>query len=64
MTNTIKQKIRQKIRMFMKPDLLIIDEIGYRKMDDTAAHFFFQIVSERYERGSMMLTTMDIVLLR
>ncbi|WP_234399857.1 ATP-binding protein [Paenibacillus popilliae] len=50
--------------MFMKPDLLIIDEIGYRKMDDTAAHFFFQIVSERYERGSMMLTTMDIVLLR
>ncbi|WP_342415485.1 IS21-like element helper ATPase IstB [Paenibacillus sp. FSL R10-2782] len=53
LTNTIKQKIK----MFIKPDLLIIDEIGYRKMDETAAHFFFQIVSERYERGSIMLTS-------
>jgi DNA replication protein DnaC len=48
--------IKQKIRMFIKPDLLIIDEIGYRKMDETAAHFFFQIVSERYERGSILLS--------
>lgn len=53
LTNTIKQKIK----MFIKPDLLIIDEIGYRKMDETAAHFFFQIVSERYERGSILLTS-------
>ncbi|WP_256720403.1 MULTISPECIES: ATP-binding protein [Paenibacillus] len=35
MTNTIKQKIK----MFIKPDLLIIDEVGYRKMGETAAHF-------------------------
>ncbi|WP_027093927.1 IS21-like element helper ATPase IstB [Cohnella thermotolerans] len=53
MTNAIKQKMK----MFIKPDLLIIDEIGYRKMDETAAHFFFQIVSERYERGSILLTS-------
>jgi DNA replication protein DnaC len=53
MTNTIKQKMK----MFIKPDLLIIDEIGYRKMDETAAHFFFQIVSERYERGSILLAS-------
>jgi DNA replication protein DnaC len=53
MSNTIKQKMK----MFIKPDLLIIDEIGYRKMDETAAHFFFQIVSERYERGSIVLTS-------
>jgi DNA replication protein DnaC len=37
--------IAQKIKALTKPDLLIIDEIGYRKMDETAAHFFFQIVS-------------------
>jgi DNA replication protein DnaC len=43
--------------MFTKPNLLIIDEIGYRKMEDTAAHFFFQIVSERYETGSIILTS-------
>jgi DNA replication protein DnaC len=52
-TNTMKQKIR----MFLKADLLIIDEIGYRKMDDAAAHFFFQIISERYEKGSIILTS-------
>nr|WP_241752726.1 IS21-like element helper ATPase IstB [Brevibacillus agri] len=49
--------IAQKIKALTKPDLLIIDEIGYRKMDETAAHFFFQIVSERYEKGSMILTS-------
>jgi DNA replication protein DnaC len=49
--------IQQKMRTFIKPDLLIIDEIGYRKMDETAAHFFFQIVSERYEKGSIILTS-------
>jgi DNA replication protein DnaC len=48
---------QQKMRVYTKPDLLIIDEIGYRKMDETAAHFFFQIVSERYEKGSIILTS-------
>ena len=49
--------IKQKMRAFIKPNVLIIDEIGYRKMDETAAHFFFQIVSERYESGSIILTS-------
>lgn len=53
LNNTIKRKIKT----FTKPSLLIIDEIGYRKMDEAAAHFFFQIVSERYERGSIILTS-------
>jgi DNA replication protein DnaC len=49
--------IKQRMRTYTKPDLLVIDEIGYRKMDDTAAHFFFQIISERYEKGSIILTS-------
>jgi len=49
--------MRQKIKTFTKPNLLIIDEIGYRRMEDTAAHFFFQIISERYETGSIILTS-------
>lgn len=51
------RSIEQKMKVFTKPDLLVVDEIGYRKMDETAAHFFFQIVSERYEKGSMILTS-------
>jgi DNA replication protein DnaC len=49
--------IKQKVKMFTKPHLLVIDEIGYRKMDEAAAHFFFQIISERYETGSVILTS-------
>lgn len=51
------RSIEQKMKSFTKPDLLVVDEIGYRKMDETAAHFFIQIVSERYEKGSMILTS-------
>ncbi|MEB3104071.1 IS21-like element helper ATPase IstB [Ferviditalea candida] len=49
--------IQQKMKTYIKPHILIIDEIGYRKMEDEAAHFFFQIVSERYEKGSIILTS-------
>jgi len=49
--------IGQKMKMYIKPNILIIDEIGYRNMEDEAAHFFFQIVSERYEKGSIVLTS-------
>ncbi|WP_245884412.1 IS21-like element helper ATPase IstB [Tumebacillus permanentifrigoris] len=51
------RSIQQKMWVYTKLDLLIIDEIGYRKMDATAAHFIFQIVSERYEKRSIVLTS-------
>jgi DNA replication protein DnaC len=53
----LNNTITQKMRALTKPNLLIIDEIGYRKMDETAAHFFFQIIAERYESGSIILTS-------
>jgi len=37
--------------------LLILDEIGYRILDQHATTCFFQLISERYERGSMILTS-------
>lgn len=52
-----RNQIHKKLQVYTKPDLLIIDEIGYRRMDETAAHFFFQIISERYEKGSIILTS-------
>lgn len=51
------QTIKRKMRTLTKPHLLIIDEIGYLKMEEPAAHYFFQIVSERYETGSIILTS-------
>ncbi|WP_236838519.1 ATP-binding protein [Caldalkalibacillus salinus] len=45
------------MKKYTKPHILIIDEIGYRKMEDEAAHFFFQIVSGRYGKGAIVLTS-------
>jgi hypothetical protein len=35
----------------------VIDELGYLSMDATSAHWVFQVVSARYERGSIILTS-------
>ena len=35
----------------------LIDEIGYLPIDKTGADLLFQIISQRYERGSTILTT-------
>jgi DNA replication protein DnaC len=40
-----------------KPKLLIIDELGYLPFEPEAAHLFFQLVSRRYERAAMLITS-------
>ena len=40
-----------------KPKLLIVDELGYLPFEPDAAHLFFQLVSRRYERGAMLITS-------
>src|SRR3546814_6181889 len=42
---------------YAKPKLLIVDELGYLPFETNAAHLFFQLVSRRYERGSMLVTS-------
>ena len=37
--------------------MLIIDEIGYLPIDRAGANLFFQLISRRYERGPMVLTS-------
>ena len=39
------------------PALLILDEIGYLPIDQHGADLLFQVISQRYERGSIVLTT-------
>ena len=45
------------MRFWNGPQLLIIDELGYLPLADEAASHFFQVVSRRYEHGSIVLTT-------
>ena len=53
----LEGRLEDKLTFFAKPKLLIVDELGYLPFDPDAAHLFFQLVSRRYERGSMLLTS-------
>ena len=48
---------QRKIRDYLKPDLLILDELGYRSMAESTVEDFFEIISRRYEKGSIIITT-------
>jgi len=50
-------RLEERLGFYSKPKLLIIDELGYLPFDPNAAHLFFQLVSRRYERGSLLLTS-------
>jgi DNA replication protein DnaC len=41
----------------VQPKLLIIDEIGYLPIERLGPNLFFQLVSRRYEKGSILLTS-------
>lgn len=50
-------KLEEKITQLSKVKLLIIDELGYLPFDPKAAHLLFQLVSRRYEKGSILVTS-------
>ena len=45
------------MRIYLAPRVLIVDEMGYLLLDDLGATIFFQLVSARYERGSIIVTS-------
>lgn len=46
-----------KIKQYTRPRLLVIDELGYLPIDRKGADIIFQVVTSRYEQGSIVLTT-------
>jgi DNA replication protein DnaC len=50
-------RLDERLTHFAKPKLLIVDELGYLPLEPDAAHLFFQLVSRRYERGAMLITS-------
>lgn len=46
-----------KIKEYLAPDLLILDELGYRAMGEKTVEDFFEIVTGRYEKGSIIITS-------
>ena len=52
-----ENRLEEKLKLYTIPRLLIIDEIGYLPIDRTEANLFFQLISRRYEKGPMILTS-------
>jgi len=47
----------KKLDFYLEPDLLVIDELGFKKVPNYNADDFFEIISKRYEHGSVIITT-------
>jgi len=52
-----ENRLERRMRVYLRPKLLIVDEVGYMPLDPVAANLFFHVVSARYERGSMVMTS-------
>jgi DNA replication protein DnaC len=50
-------RLDERLAHYTKPELLIVDELGYLPFEPNAAHLFFQLASRRYERGAMLVTS-------
>jgi DNA replication protein DnaC len=45
------------LRVYVRPQVLLLDELGYLPIDKRGADLLFQVVAARYEAGSIVLTT-------
>lgn len=52
-TNTLSKALKA----YVVPRLLLIDELGYLPMDKRGSDLLFQVISARYERGAIIITT-------
>jgi DNA replication protein DnaC len=53
----IQDRLARRWRVYTRPDILIIDEVGYMQLDRESAELLFQLVCKRYETGSIILTS-------
>ena len=47
----------KKLDYYIKPELLVLDELGFKKIPNYSADDFFEVISKRYEKGSVIITT-------
>lgn len=52
-----QNRLERRWRVYVRPDILIVDEVGYMQLDRTSAELFFRLICTRYERGSIILTS-------
>ena len=52
-----QNRLERRWRVYLRPAILVIDEVGYMQLNRQEAELFFRLVSERYEHGSIILTS-------
>ncbi len=50
-------RFNRQLTSYLRPAVLVVDEVGYLPLDRAEANMVFQLVSRRYERGSMIITS-------
>jgi DNA replication protein DnaC len=50
-------RLKKRLRAYLRPRLLIIDELGYLPMDKASANLFFQLIAKRYEHDALIITS-------
>lgn len=53
----MENRLEQRLKLYARYKLLIIDEVGFLPMDEESSKLFFQLISKRYERHSIIITT-------
>lgn len=49
--------LKRELRKYLKPRVLVLDELGYLPIDKQGADLLFQVISQRYERGATIITS-------
>ena len=52
-----KGVLKTQLKRYLSPAILVLDEVGYLPIDQRGADLLFQVISQRYERGSIILTS-------
>jgi DNA replication protein DnaC len=50
-------RLTRKLHTYLRPNVLVIDEVGYQPLERPEANLVFQVISKRYEKGSTLLTS-------
>jgi DNA replication protein DnaC len=50
-------RLISKLTSYLRPSVLVVDEVGYQPLERAEANLVFQVIAKRYEKGSIILTS-------
>lgn len=50
-------RLTNKLGTYLRPSVLVVDEVGYQPLERAKANLVFHVISKRQEKGSIILTS-------